>query len=177
MISCCKKERGTVISAAFMRHSKFSRNLNLIIFVCSDPVASGISIGINAYEIKIIDCIQKPEFVLVLVEYFENIYIALLRCTKKETIGRKYKTIIEGVFASAWSDIRFRIPSLKPFNLHIWFTGKLASYSKRKRCRVMPFTFTRSFVSKGGILNFSLTKSFKNIESLAPQSTLEYQKL
>ena len=41
----------------------------------------------------------------------------------------------------------------------------------------MPFTFTRSFVSKGGILNFSLTKSFKNIESLAPQSTLEYQKL
>ena len=41
----------------------------------------------------------------------------------------------------------------------------------------MPFTFTRSFVSKGEILNNSLTRSFKDIESLAPQSILEYRKL
>ena len=42
----------------------------------------------------------------------------------------------------------------------------------------MPFTFTRSLVSKEGeILNYSLTRSFKDIESLAPQSTLEYRKL
>ena len=165
-----------------MRHSKFSRNSNLIRLQWSirfryiNCLRWGF-LGTNAYEIKSIDCIQKPEFVFDLVEYFENIYIALLRCTTIETFGRKYKTIIEGVFASSWSDIRLRISPLKTFNLHIWFTSKPASYSKRKRCCVMPFTFTSSLVSKGGILNCSLTRSFKDIESLAPQSTLKYGKL
>ena len=44
MISCYNKKRGTVISEAFIRHSKFSKNPNLIIFVCDDPFAPGISI-------------------------------------------------------------------------------------------------------------------------------------
>ena len=64
------------------------------------------------------NCVLKPEFVLVLVEYLENIHIALLRCTTIETFGRKYKTTTEGMFASALSDIRFQISSQKPFNLH-----------------------------------------------------------
>ena len=67
-------------------------------------------LGTHAYEIKSIDCLLTPEFVLVPIEYFES--IALLRCTTIETYDRKYKTVIEGVFVSAFSDIRFSLSSL-----------------------------------------------------------------
>ena len=36
----------------------------------------------DAYEIKSIDCFLKPEFVLLHIEYFENVSIALLWYTK-----------------------------------------------------------------------------------------------
>ena len=42
MISCYDKKSGIVISTAFIRRSKFSPNL--IIFICGDPFAPGISI-------------------------------------------------------------------------------------------------------------------------------------
>ena len=70
-------------------------------------------LGTHAYEIKSIDCLLKPEFVLVPSGNFENISIALLWCTTIETFGRKYKTIIEGVFVSAFSDIRFHLPAVR----------------------------------------------------------------
>ena len=44
MISCYDKKSGIVISTAFIRRSKFSKNPNLIIFVCGDPFTPGISI-------------------------------------------------------------------------------------------------------------------------------------
>ena len=69
-------------------------------------------LGTHAYEIKSIDCLLKPEFVLVPTGNFENIPIALLRCTTIATFGRKYKTTIEGVFVSAFCDIRFRLSLL-----------------------------------------------------------------
>ena len=69
-------------------------------------------LGTHAYEIKSIDCLLKPEFALVPTGNFENISIALLRCTTIETYDRKYKTVIEGVFVSAFSDIRFSLSSL-----------------------------------------------------------------
>ena len=67
-------------------------------------------LGTHAYEIKNIDCLLTPEFVLVPIEYFES--IALLRCNTIETYDRKYKTVIEGVFVSAFSNIRFSLSSL-----------------------------------------------------------------
>ena len=69
-------------------------------------------LGTHTYEIKSIDCLLKPEFVLAPIGNFENIYIALLRCTTIETFDWKYKTTIEGVFVSAFSDIHFRLSSL-----------------------------------------------------------------
>ena len=83
-------------------------------------------LGTHAYEIKSIDCVLKLEFVLVHEEP---------RCTMIETFGRKYKTIIEGVFVSAWSDNCLRIFA----NFHLIYTSGL-----RERCCVATFALTSS---------------------------------
>ena len=95
----------------------------------------------NEQEIKSIGCLLKPEFVLVPIEHFENISFALLRCTTIETSDRKHKTVIEGVFVSANSDIRFRLFSLIS---NLIYTSTLLVNQRRiqsrKRCRVLTCT-------------------------------------
>lgn len=51
---------------------------------------------------------------MVLVEYFENIYITLLRCTTIETFGRKYRTII---ITRSFKDIESQAPQSTGFRI------------------------------------------------------------
>ena len=97
----------------------------------------------HAYEIKSFDRPLKPKFVSVSLEYFENISIALFRCTTMETYDRNIKQQLKGCLYLRLAIFAFGFLRLFPFNLHICFVSKPASYSKRRKCRVVTFPLTR----------------------------------
>ena len=74
---------------------------------------------------------------------FENISIALLRCTTIKTFDRNIKQQLKGCLYPRLAIFAFGFLRLFPFNFHICFVSKPASYSKWKKCRVVTFTFTR----------------------------------